>query len=82
MAKKLEHWEVVNGIWSPRDKAYSYIVVEAFDSYKEAQRCARSLKADPTVAILHVLTRVAWRAGEPPFAPPQWTQREEVQCPV
>jgi hypothetical protein len=57
-------YQAVQGIWSPRDQAYSYVVCEEFDTYKEAKQWAvrEGKTGDPTLAILEVRSKVLWRS--------------------
>lgn len=68
-------FQTINGIWSPADNAYTMIIRDEFDSYKEAKASLKGL-SDPTLAIVEIRTRILWRASEPPYGPPAWATGE------
>jgi hypothetical protein len=74
MIRDLTVFQVVTGIWSPRDERWSWLVADEFETNGEALRFARSLK-DPTATVLRVTSSVLWRASEPPFPLPLWARQ-------
>jgi hypothetical protein len=58
-------FQAVQGIWSPRDQAFSYVICGEFDTYKEAKKWAQeeAPSGDPTLAILEVRSKVLWRSS-------------------
>jgi len=66
------YFQLLTGIWSPADQAYTMIVQDEFASYKAAKKAAAEFPDDPTLTIVEIKARVLWRASAPPLTPPTW----------